>query len=163
MFDYFFRERTDVLAWASGSVPSTLGVALAAQNLYEFSNEGFEIALNYKKQFNDDWRLNAGLNFSRAREKAVFIDEAEFTDEFMAINLTQTGNYTNLRRGYISEGLFQTQDEIAQSPIQDNQNNGTLQAGDIRYKDLNNSTVVLNTSIISSRSKSYSSTLVKAI
>ena len=142
MFDYFFRERKDVLAWASGSVPSTLGVALAAQNLYEFSNEGFEFALNYNKQFNQDWRLNANLNFSRAREKAVFIDEAEITDPFMAMNLTQTGTYTNLRRGYISDGLFQSQDEINTSPVQDNQNNATLQPGDVRYKDLNGDNII---------------------
>lgn len=142
MFDYFFRERKDVLAWASGSVPSTLGVALAAQNLYEFSNEGFEVAVNYNKDFNEDWRLNAGLNFSRSREKAVFIDEAEITDPFMAMNLTQTGTFTGLRRGYVSDGLFQSQEEINASPVQDNQNNGTIQPGDVRYKDLNGDNII---------------------
>ena len=141
-FDYFYRDRKDVLAYASGSVPNTLGVGLAAQNLYEYSNEGFEITANYNKQFNEDWRFNAGFNFSKSREKAIFIDEAAITDPFMAQNLTQTGGFTNLRRGYISSGLFQTQEEINTSPVQDANANSTLQLGDIIYKDLNDDGVI---------------------
>lgn len=141
-FDYFYRDRKDVLAYASGSVPNTLGVGLAAQNLYEYSNEGFEITANYNKQFNEDWNFNAGFNFSKAREKAIFIDEAVITDPFMAQNLTQTGGFTNLRRGYISNGLFQTQEDIDASPVQDGNANSTLQPGDIRYKDLNDDGVI---------------------
>ena len=141
-FDYFYRIRENVLAYASGSVPSTLGVGLAAQNLYEYSNEGYEISANYNKQFNEDWRFNAGFNFSKARETAEFIDEAAISDPFMAMNLTQTGRYTNLRRGYISNGLFQTQEDIDASPIQDGNANSSLQPGDIRYKDLNDDGII---------------------
>jgi len=142
-FDYFYRNRDGVLAKPSGSIPSTLGVGVADENLYEYSNEGFEITTNYNKQFNEDWRFNAGFNFSKSREKAIFIDEAINTDPFMAMNLTQTGGYTNLRRGYISNGLFQTQEEIDASPIQDgDSNNSTLQPGDIVYKDLNGDNII---------------------
>tara|TARA_B100000809_G_scaffold266787_1_gene331574 strand:- start:9504 stop:12581 length:3078 start_codon:yes stop_codon:yes gene_type:complete len=141
-FDYFYRKKDDVIASASSSVPSTLGVQLANQNLHEYSNEGFEISANYKKQFNQDWKFNAGLNFSKAREKAVFIDEAPITDSFMASNLTQTGNYTNLRRGYISDGLFQTQEQIDASPLQDTNGNATIKTGDIKYQDLNGDDVI---------------------
>lgn len=141
-FDYFYRDRTDVLAFASGSVPSTLGVGLAAQNLHAYSNEGFEIALNYNKKVNRDLTLGAMLNFSRSREIAVFIDEALIEDPFMRQNLTVTGGYTNLRRGYISAGLFQTQEEIDQSPIQDGNENNSLQPGDVKYVDLNGDNII---------------------
>jgi TonB-linked SusC/RagA family outer membrane protein len=141
-FDYFIRNRDDVLAFASGSVPSTLGVGLAAQNLYSFSNEGFEVAVGYNKKVNRDLTLNAGLNFSRSRETAEFIDEAVISDDFMRQNLTVTGGFTDLRRGYISDGLFQTQEDIEQSPIQDNNGNSSLQPGDIRYVDLNGDDII---------------------
>ncbi|MCX8210538.1 MAG: TonB-dependent receptor [Lewinella sp.] len=141
-FDYFIRNRDDVLAFASGSVPSTLGVGLAAQNLYSFSNEGFEVAVGYNKKVNRDLTLNAGLNFSRSRETAEFIDEAVISDDFMRQNLTVTGGFTNLRRGYISDGLFQTQEDIEQSPIQDNNGNSSLQPGDVRYVDLNGDDII---------------------
>ena len=141
-FDYFIRNRDDVLAFASGSVPSTLGVGLAAQNLYSFSNEGFEVAVGYNKKVNRDLTLNAGLNFSRSRETAEFIDEAVISDDFMRQNLTVTGGFTDLRRGYISDGLFQTQEDIEQSPIQDNNGNSSLQPGDIRYVDLNRDDII---------------------
>ena len=141
-FDYFFRERKDVIAGASASVPSTLGIALADQNLYEFSNQGFEFSATYIKQFSDIFRVNSGINFSRAREKAVFIDEAPHEDPFMRANLTQTGGFTNLRRGYISQGLFQTEDEILQSPVQDGNGNISIRPGDVKYVDLNGDNVI---------------------
>ncbi|WP_246062613.1 SusC/RagA family TonB-linked outer membrane protein [Mesohalobacter halotolerans] len=141
-FDYFYRKREDVLAFASASVPSTLGVSIAAENLYEFSNEGFEFSLNYNKQITDDFKLGAVFNFSRSREKAVFIDENFQEDPFMRQNLTITGGFTNLRRGYISQGLFQSQEEIDSWAIQDNNNNASLQPGDVRFQDLNDDGII---------------------
>lgn len=141
-FDYFFRKRENVIARANSSIPSTLGVAVADQNLYEFSNQGFEFSLNYRKQLNDNLKVNALLNFSKSREKAVFIDETYQEDPFMRDNLTVTGGYTNLRRGYISQGLFQSQDEIDQWAVQDGNGNATLQPGDIRYQDLNGDNII---------------------
>ena len=140
--DYFFRKREDVIAGANASVPSTLGVALAAQNFYEFSNEGFEFSIDYKKQLNDNLKINALLNFSKSREKAVFIDETLQEDPFMRANLTETGGFTGLRRGYISDGLFQSQEEIDQWAIQDNNGNTSIQPGDVRYIDLNDDGII---------------------
>ncbi|WP_026753753.1 TonB-dependent receptor [Sediminibacter sp. Hel_I_10] len=141
-FDYFYRKREDVIAFASGSVPSTLGVGLAAQNLYEFSNEGFEFSINYNKQINEDLKVSALLNFSRSREKAIFIDENFQEDPFMRENLTITGGFTGLRRGYISQGLFQNQEEIDQWAIQDGNENMSIQPGDVRYQDLNGDNII---------------------
>lgn len=141
-FDYFFRKREDVIAGANASVPSTLGVALAAQNFYEFSNEGFEFSFDYSKEINENLKISALLNFSKSREKAVFIDETLQEDPFMRANLTQTGGFTGLRRGYISNGLFQSQEEIAQYAIQDNNGNTSLQPGDVKYIDLNGDNVI---------------------
>jgi TonB-linked SusC/RagA family outer membrane protein len=141
-FDYFFRKRDNVLAFPSASVPSTLGVGLAAQNLYEFSNEGFELSLNYNKKVNDNLKVNALLNFSRSRERAVFIDENSIEDDFMRQNLTVTGGFTNLRRGFISQGLFQSQEEIDQWAVQDGNGNTTLQPGDVRFQDLNGDGII---------------------
>ncbi len=140
--DYFYREKDGVLAFASGSVPSTLGVGLAAQNLHRYSNKGYEIALTYNKDVTRDLNLNVGINFSRSRETAEFIDEALIEDEFMRENLTQTGNYTGLRRGYISDGLFQTIEEIEAAAIQDGGNNSSIQPGDVKYVDLNGDNII---------------------
>lgn len=141
-FDYFFRKRENVIAGANASVPSTLGVALAAQNLYEFSNEGFEFTLDYKKQINKNLKISSLLIFSKSREKAVFIDETLQEDPFMRSNLTVTGGFTGLRRGYISDGLFQSQEEIEQWAIQDSNGNNSLQPGDVRYLDLNGDNII---------------------
>jgi TonB-linked SusC/RagA family outer membrane protein len=141
-FDYFFRRREDVIAAPNASVPSTLGVALADQNLYEYSNEGFEFSFDYNNQISEDLKISALLIFSKSREKAVFIDESPLDDLFMRENLTVTGGFTGLRRGYISDGLFQSQEEIAQYAIQDGNGNASLQPGDIRYVDLNGDSII---------------------
>ncbi|MFY0672034.1 MAG: TonB-dependent receptor [Bacteroidia bacterium] len=141
-FDYFFRDRDGVLANPSGSIPSTLGVGVSAQNLHSYSNQGYEIGLGYNKSLGKDLKLNAQFNFSRSREKAVFIDEAYIEDDFMRQNLTITGGFTGLRRGYISDGLFQNDEEIANHAIQDNGTNSTLQPGDVKYVDLNNDGII---------------------
>lgn len=141
-FDYFKRYKEGVLAFASGSVPSTLGVGLAAQNFHEYSNEGFELSLNYNTRFNQDWEFGAVANFSYSRETAEFIDEAIIVDDFMRQNLTVTGTYTGLRRGYISDGLFQSFEEIEGHAIQDNNGNTSIQPGDVRYVDLNEDGII---------------------
>lgn len=141
-FDYFFRKREDVLAFASASVPNTLGVGLAAQNLYEFSNEGFEFSVNYQKQLSENLKINAGLNYSKSREKAVYIDETLQEDPFMRQNFTVTGGFTGLRRGYISDGLFQSQEEIDAYAVQDGNGNSSIQPGDVKYQDLNGDNII---------------------
>ena len=140
--DYFKRYKEGVLAYASGSVPSTLGVGLAARNFHEYSNEGFELSLGYSKNFARGFNFSSRTNFSYSRETAEFIDEALIQDEFMRQNLTVTGGFTNLRRGYVSDGLFQTQEEIEASPIQDNNGNLSLQPGDVKYVDLNDDGII---------------------
>ncbi|MEL7222016.1 MAG: SusC/RagA family TonB-linked outer membrane protein, partial [Bacteroidota bacterium] len=140
--DYFKRYRDGVLAFASGSVPSTLGVGLAAQNFHEYSNEGYEFTIDYKRDITENWEFGIGANFSYSRETAEFIDEALITDDFMRENLTVTGGFTNLRRGYISDGLFQTFEEIEGWAIQDNNGNTSLQPGDIKYVDLNGDNII---------------------
>ncbi len=141
-FDYFKRNKDGVLAYASGSVPSTLGVGLAAQNFHAYSNQGFETSINYNKKINRDFTIGGIINFSYSRETAEFIDEALITDEFMRENLTVTGGFTNLRRGYISDGLFQSYEEIEQHAVQDNNGNTTIQPGDVRYVDLNGDNII---------------------
>lgn len=141
-FDYFRRVQSDVLAAGSAQIPSTLGVGLAAKNLYKYKNEGFEISINHTNRISKDLSYNVGVNFSRSREKALFIDEVLNKDLFMRANLTQTGNFVSRSIGYVSDGLFQSQDEINKHAVQDNNKNATIKPGDIRYKDLNGDGII---------------------
>ena len=140
--DYFKRNKDGVLAYASASVPSTLGVGLAVQNFHAYSNEGFETSINFKKEINKNWKFGAFGIFSYSRETVEFIDEALISDAFMRENLTVTGGFTNLRRGYISDGLFQSSEEIQSHPVQDNNANSTLKPGDVKYVDLNEDGII---------------------
>lgn len=136
-FDYFKRNQSDVLASGSAKIPSTLGVGLSQQNLYKYSNQGFELNLTHSNKINQDLSYTIGASFSRSRERAVFIDEQFDLDPFVREQLSQTGRLTNRRIGHVSDGLFQNADEIKGHAIQDGNNNSTIRPGDVRFKDLN--------------------------
>src|SRR5690606_8494513 len=54
-----------------------------------------------------------------------------------------TGKYTNRWIGYISDGIFMSQQEIDDHAVdQDQAGNSTLRPGDIRYKDLNGDAII---------------------
>jgi len=141
-FDYFKRDQSDVLASGSAKIPSTLGVGLSQQNLYKYSNQGFEISINHSDKIGDEVSYSIGASFSRSRERAIFIDEQYDLDPFVRENLSQTGRLVGRRIGLVSDGLFQNADEIASHAIQDGNNNTTIRPGDVRFKDMNGDGIV---------------------
>src|SRR5690606_23061531 len=52
-----------------------------------------------------------------------------------------------VRRFLISDGLFQSEDEIAAAPVQ--RFSGEVKPGDIRYKDINNDKIIDNLDFVS--------------
>ncbi|MNK47394.1 TonB-dependent Receptor Plug Domain protein [compost metagenome] len=141
-FDYFKRDQSDVLASGSAKIPSTLGVGLSQQNLYKYSNQGFEVNVNHSNKINEDLSYSIGASFSRSRERAIFIDEQFDLDPFVRNQLSQTGRLNNRRVGHVSDGLFQTAEEITAHAIQDGNNNSTIRPGDVRFKDLNGDGII---------------------
>ncbi|UCS95469.1 hypothetical protein KZP23_10855 [Echinicola marina] len=82
-------------------------------------------------------------NLTYSRSEWIHFEEPEYTDPD-DIRLSQrSGNYTNRQFGYVSDGLFMSQEEIENHPIdQDEVGNTTLIPGDIKYKDLNGDGVI---------------------
>jgi len=78
----------------------------------------------------------------------LFLEENEenyaiYTDpDDIRIN-QRTGKWTNVKFGYESLGFFQTQEEIDEWVMdQDNNGNGSLAPGDIKYSDINNDSIL---------------------
>ena len=94
-------------------------------------SKGVEVVLNYK----DDWNglhWNLGTTFSYATNEIIEIDEPADVSDLMK----KEGRAYGTRFGYLSNGLFQSQEEIDSWAIQDNNDNSSLQPGDIRYVDI---------------------------
>ncbi|MDY7395803.1 TonB-dependent receptor [Aureibaculum sp. 2210JD6-5] len=136
--DVYFRQRTNLLRPNIAEIPSTFGGNLPLVNLNTENNRGIDIKLNYLQKIGD-LKLNISPNFTFTRRKfdKVF-DQIEFTDEDQIRISDRRGQWANRNFGYFSDGIFMSQQEIDNHPIdQDAQGNSTLRPGDIRYKDLN--------------------------
>lgn len=141
-FDLFYRKRTGMLANRQGSLPYSFGASLPAENINSQDNRGFELVLGYQKKFGD-FNLNLSGNLSYSRAKWIHFEEAEYTDEDQIRINKKSGKWVNERYGYITNGFFESQEQIDQWPIdQDGANNVTIKPGDLIYKDLNNDNVI---------------------
>lgn len=132
--DYFRENRKNIfLQRQTISVETGITGTAPYGNLGRVRNEGFDMSFNYNHSFSKDLFLSARGTFTYAKNQYVAKDEPPFAYSYMS----QVGHPLNAYYGYVAEGLFTSDEEIANSPTQALGTYKT-QVGDIKYKDLNN-------------------------
>lgn len=139
--DVFYRKRTNLFATRSLQIPGTVGASLPRENLNSDDNRGFEIAVGFNKKIGDV-SLNLTPNFTWTRARNVHVERAASTNAYENYGYNSENRWKNITWGYKAIGQFQSVDEIAKSPVQDNANNHTLLPGDIKYADINRDGVI---------------------
>ncbi|MEM0992414.1 MAG: TonB-dependent receptor [Bacteroidota bacterium] len=141
--EVFYRERAGIIAANTEDVPSTFGAQLPVVNLNSQNNRGIEISALYQQKLGE-FRLDIAPNFSWARARWDEVKSQEDFDDPDLKRLFQLdGQWLNRTVGYVSDGIFMSQDEIdSYGVIQDGNENTTLRPGDIRYKDLNGDGII---------------------
>jgi len=112
----FYRKRSDILATPQESFPSTFGAALSQRNLNSLDDRGFEVELSHYNQIGDIRYTVKGV-FTYARSKWIRYEEEDYTDADDIRILQQSGNWRNRSIGYVSDGLFRSQAEINEYPV----------------------------------------------
>ena len=149
VFDLFKERRENILLKREHSMPSFLGYNTSAPygNIGIIENKGFDGTIEYNKRINKDWVMALRGNVTFNKDKWIQGELPEQKYEWM----NQYGRNINGAKGYVAEGLF-TQAEIddmarweslsaankAITPKPFASQFGTVKAGDIKYKDLNN-------------------------
>ena len=149
VFDLFKQRRENILLKREHSIPSFLGYNTSAPygNIGIIENKGFDGTIEYNKRINKDWVIALRGNVTFNKDKWIQGELPEQKYEWM----NQYGHNINGVKGYVAEGLF-TQTEIddmarweslsdankAITPKPFASQFGTVKAGDIKYKDLNN-------------------------
>lgn len=130
--DYFNEDRYNILL-KRASFPTILGYwnAIPWANVGKVNNRGFDISLNWTKEIAKDLRVDARGNFTYTKNKYVNLDEPNYPYVWQ----TDTGKALSKTRGYIAEGLFESQEEIDNWPTQNL--GSTVRPGDIKYRDVN--------------------------
>lgn len=134
----FYRLRKGILGTRNASLPSTFGAELAIENLNSEDTRGFELVLGSAGNAGK-FRYDVSGNISWSRSKHVSLDEPVYADDDQKRIYGRSGRWTDLRYGYVSDGLFTSMEEIENLPFiyADLNGNSTLRPGDIKYKDLN--------------------------
>ena len=139
-YDYFSETRNDILT-TLGIIPDIYGVdpsKVPPANIGKTNNKGYELVLGWADRIGGvGYSIEGNLNFSKNK----IIYKAEAPNPYYWMN--QTGFSIGQRYGLKSDGLFNTQDELANRPYNNyTSNKATL--GDIRYKDLNGDGIINN-------------------
>jgi TonB-linked SusC/RagA family outer membrane protein len=136
---YFRKNSTDIL-YANFPVPSTIGVNnIGATNAASMINEGIEFNGSFRGNIGGV-KYNVGGNFTKLLRNEVtgLGDGGEET--ITNTNIIRIGEPLRAYFGYQAVGIFQSIEEIANSPTQFG--NSTTGPGDIRYADTNEDGVV---------------------
>ncbi len=135
-FDWYTRKTTDILI--SPPVASALGEGQKQfLNGATKKNNGWEFALNYRKEVNSDFNYEIGASASHFADKITELPEEVRTAYPGNVEQTIVGHSQLSIFGYVTDGIFQNETEVANHASQVG-----AAPGRIRYKDLNGDEVI---------------------
>ncbi|MGI4871777.1 MAG: SusC/RagA family TonB-linked outer membrane protein [Janthinobacterium lividum] len=136
-----FSKRTEKLLLYLPVVPSSGYLGTAAQNAGNLRNVGLELGLNTRNLVGAfTWGSNFNITFINNKvldlSTATAVRSGSILTQYTS--LTAPGHAVGSFYGYVTDGIFQTADEVKAHATQQP---GTA-AGDIRFKDLNGDGVI---------------------
>jgi len=151
-----FSNNTDNMILTDNRIPVFAGVYnyqlanAALLNMGEMTNKGFDLGVDYNKQFNRDFSVSAGVKYSYAKNKILTTNEIRKPVPEFASAYYYTGNPVGQIIGYQVDYDYKNADGVANGFINDaatlakyknmyeTGGIGTPRLGDLIYKDLNN-------------------------
>lgn len=134
--DYFHEMRKGIFI-TRNSLPAITGLSTNPRvNIGEAKNQGMELSLEYAQNFTKDLYVTFRGNFSYAHNTLLNEDKPDYKYKYQ----NRTGKSINTRYGLVCLGLFQSEEEVKNSPVQTfSQNYGV---GDRKYQDINGDGVI---------------------
>lgn len=123
--DYYKKTTRDMLLELQ--IPMFLGFDNPNQNTGKMYTNGWEAMVSWDDRAGD-LRYSASFNISDFRSKMGDLGGTEFLGDQIKIE----GSEFNEWYGYISDGLFQTQEEVDNSP----KLNANVKPGDVKFRDV---------------------------
>ena len=131
ILEYFTEDRKQIYM-ARANLPETMGLTSSVYgNVGEVKSSGWDGSIDLNHSFKKDLWISGRFNFTYASNKIIQNEEPVYRWSY----LSDIGWPINTIKGYIAERLFIDGADVANSPVQEF--GGTVQAGDIKYKDIN--------------------------
>lgn len=134
-FDLYTRETADMLS-AGDPLPGIAGTDSPAINSADLETKGWEISATWRNRVNEDFSYDITLALSDSESKIT-----KFDNPTGSLETRYVGQEIGEIWGFVTEGIFQSDEEVADAPDQSEIGNN-WQAGDIRYADLNGDGVI---------------------
>ncbi|MEN6618198.1 MAG: TonB-dependent receptor [Rikenellaceae bacterium] len=133
-FDVFYNYTYDILG-AQSSMPGSMGGYYTTYvNNNSVDSKGIDLMLSHENKFGDFF-YGAKLNLSWARTRYIKYQDSPNTPDYAK----STGKSPWAMAGLVADGLFQSEEEIDNSPYIVG---ARPRPGDIKYKDLNGDGVI---------------------
>src|SRR5690606_2536627 len=132
-FEYYQRRTTDILLRLD--IPTMIGLTAPYQNAGVVDNKGWDLTTSYRNKLGD-LTYGVTLNFSDVKNKVVDMKGVFRSDR----QVNNEGYPIGAFFGYVADGFFQSQDEVANHADQF----GNVGPGDIRYVDFNIDGIINN-------------------
>ncbi len=127
--DVFYKYTYDILQDLGGNYPPSLGGNFRTiENSGTFDNRGFELVLSHRNHIGELY-YNLGGNISFSRNRILKMAERDNILPWQSSIGRSLGRIT----GYVSDGLYQTQEELDNAPIPPG---AKPRLGDIKYVDI---------------------------
>lgn len=151
--DYYIRKTDNILL--NQSVPNTSGFGSITRNVGGMENRGFEFTATYKES-RRDFSYDVSANISTVKNKVTNLGTTEalissfaytqvlidFQGAFGSIIRSEVGKPYGQFYGWMTDGIFQTPDEINQYTFEGQKIQPNAVPGDFKFKDLNGDGVI---------------------
>ncbi|PEN05026.1 SusC/RagA family TonB-linked outer membrane protein [Longimonas halophila] len=141
--EYYVKNTSDLLLVVPQLSTSGAQRDGQVQNAGDIQNSGFELALSWSDTALDgDLTYDVGANIATVSNEVKSLGASTGIDRgsYRQGNITRTvvGQPIGSFYGYVTDGLFQTQEEVDEHAFQ----SGGTAPGDIRFRDLNDDGVI---------------------
>lgn len=132
--DYYNDKYFDLLQSRGKSI-QILGTSYPTENIGKNRRFGGEISLTWQDNIGDFNYFITG-NWNIEQTNLIFFDEQERPYDY----LYRTGHPLGANFGYICDGFYTSEEEIANSAVMPGHDN--IQPGDLKYRDINGDGVI---------------------
>ena len=140
--DYYIKKTSGMLYAAP--IPLTVGAEPPIRNIASAENRGWETALSYRGRAGS-FSYSVGGNIAFVKNKVTSLGEGgqpkvagRVQSANAYVSKTEVGHPIGAFFGYVTDGIFQTQQEVNDHAFQ----NENTAPGDIRFKDLNGDNII---------------------
>ena len=129
-FDAFYNYIFDILGANSGKPASMGGYYPTYVNNNAQDVRGIDVKLTHRNRIGKDFQYGVTVNLTWAKDRWLRYQDSPNTPDYAK----RTGKSRYMTMGFIADGLFQSEEEIDNSPWI---SGSRPRVGDIKYKDFN--------------------------